>query len=42
MKAFLVSVAIAIVIAGLAAVILGNLDLSSADLFQADQGNVRL
>lgn len=42
MKAFLVSVIAAIVIAALTAVILGNVDLSSADVFQAQQGSVRL
>ncbi|MGH6944227.1 MAG: hypothetical protein ACREH6_08420 [Geminicoccaceae bacterium] len=42
MRAFLVSVAAAIVIGVLAAVIMENLGRSSAAVFQAEQGNVRL
>jgi hypothetical protein len=42
MRAFLLSLAAAIVIAVVAALVLGNLGLSSADVFQAEQGNVRL
>lgn len=41
MRAFLVSVAAALIIAVLGAVILDNVGLSSADLFQA-QDTVRL
>lgn len=41
MRAFLVSVAAALVVAVLAGVVLENVHLSSADMFQAD-GNVRL
>ena len=42
MNAFLAAVVVAILIAIGSAFALGQLDRSSADVYQSDQGNVRL
>jgi len=42
MKAFLVSVVVTVVVAVAAALILGSLDLRSADVYQSKHGTVRL
>jgi hypothetical protein len=42
MKAFISAVIAAVVIAVVAAFVLDRLDLSSAKVYQSDEGNVRL
>lgn len=42
MRAFLVSLAVSVVIAVVAGLILNQVGMTSADMFQASHGNVRL